>query len=68
MPGWRGNARHGVALPDNYWTYPQWMEACEKLRLKVALWNQNVGLYPWWAGWLFDRSLQFMAWLELDGN
>lgn len=63
-----GNARHGVALPYNYWAYQQWMDACEKLRLKVAVWQPNVGLYPWWAGWAFDRTLQFMARLELDGN
>jgi len=63
-----GNARHGIALPYNYWTYQQWMDACEKLRLKVAVWQPKVGLYPWWAGWAFDRTLQFMARLELNGS
>lgn len=63
-----GNARHGIALPYNYWTYQQWMDACEKLRLKIAVWQPKVGLYPWWAGWAFDRTLQFMARLELNGS
>ncbi len=61
-----GNARHGIALPYNYWTYQQWVDACEKLRLKIAVWQPKVGLYPWWAGWAFDRTLQFMARLELQ--
>jgi SAM-dependent methyltransferase len=60
-----GNARHSVALPYNYWTYQQWMDACEKLRLKVAVWKPKVGLYPWWADWAFGRTLQFVARLEL---
>lgn len=61
-----GNARHGVALPYNYWTYRQWMDACEKLQLKVAVWQPKVGLYPWWADWAFGRTLQFVARLELE--
>lgn len=60
-----GNARHGVALPYNYWTYQQWMDACEKLRLTVWEWKPKVGLYPWWAGWAFDRQIQFIARLDL---
>lgn len=44
------------------------MDACEKLQLKIAVWQPKVGLYPWWAGWAFDRTLQFMARLELNGN
>jgi SAM-dependent methyltransferase len=60
-----GNARHGVALPYNDWSYRQWMEACETLRLKVAVWQPKVGLYPWWADWAFGRTLQFVARLEM---
>lgn len=62
------NARHGVALPYHYWTYAEWMEACRKLGLTVAEWDKKVGLYPWWASWAFDRELQFVARLEVDGS
>lgn len=61
------NARHGVALPYHYWTYAEWMEACRQLGLTVAAWEKKVGLYPWWASWIFDRELQFVARLEVNG-
>jgi SAM-dependent methyltransferase len=59
-----GNARHGVALPFNYWTRERWMEAFETLGQRVAAWNDRLGLYPRPASWVFDRSLHFVARLE----
>ena len=32
---WVGNARHGVALPYNYWTPAEWHGAFDKLGLAV---------------------------------
>ena len=58
---WVGNARHGVALPYNYWTYSQWMGALRSLGLTVQVWKQALGLYPRPASWLFDRRLHFVA-------
>ena len=58
---WVGNARHGVALPYNYWTHSQWMDALRSLGLTVESWKAALGLYPRPASWLFDRRLHFVA-------
>src|SRR5262245_43754013 len=39
-----GNARHGVALPYNYWPRARWMEAFASLGLQVAEWRDSLGL------------------------
>ena len=58
---WVGNRHHGVVLPYNYWTQTQWERAMSDLGLAAAAWNANVGLYPWPATHLFDRTLHFVA-------
>ena len=62
---WVGNARHQVALPYNYWPKERWAEAFQRLDLRVDLWKQELRLYPAPATWLFDRSLHFVARLDL---
>jgi SAM-dependent methyltransferase len=61
-----GNARHGVALPFNYWTPQQWSEAFAALGLKPSVWKNQLGLYSWPANWVFERSLHFVARLERE--
>lgn len=61
---WVGNARHGVALPYNYWPERRWREAFAELGLEVDSWTAKLGLYPGPAGWLMDRSLHFVARLK----
>jgi hypothetical protein len=56
-----GNRRHGVALPHNYWTRDRWREAFQRCGLAVDRWSERLGLYPWPAAWVFDRSLHFVA-------
>ncbi|MBR9761912.1 class I SAM-dependent methyltransferase [bacterium] len=56
-----GNARHGVALPNNYWSQEQWSAAFEDLGLRVDEWINKVSLYPWPASLLFTRKLHFCA-------
>ena len=56
-----GNARHGVPLPFNYWTEARWRESFAQLGLHIEVWRAKLGLYPPPAGWLFDRSLHFLA-------
>jgi len=58
---WVGNARHGVALPFNYWTERRWRSEFQQLALYVAYWTQALRLYPRPQSWLFDRSLHFIA-------
>jgi len=56
-----GNAYHGVVLPYNYWTEGQWQDAFESLGLTVEAWRDSIGLYPWPAAFIFERSLHFIA-------
>jgi SAM-dependent methyltransferase len=62
---WVGNARHGVALPYNYWTAAQWRQAFAELGFQVDTWIRDLGLYPVPARWLFERSLHFLARLRV---
>jgi SAM-dependent methyltransferase len=59
-----GNARHGVALPYNYWSPQRWFEAVDTLGLRITTWKKDLGLYPCPACWVFDRSLHFISRLE----
>lgn len=65
---WVGNARHGVTLPYNYWTRRQWVATCEQLGLAIGVWRGDLGIYSWPATWLFDRSLHFVARLDLQNG
>lgn len=56
-----GNARHGVALPYNYWTRAAWSEAIAARGWRDEIWDGDVGLYPWPFSLIFGRSLHFVA-------
>jgi SAM-dependent methyltransferase len=58
---WVGNAHHGVALPYNYWPRSRWLATFRDLKLDVEEWRSRLGLYSPPAGWVFDRSLHFLA-------
>jgi len=60
-----GNARHGVSLPYNYWPRQRWIDAFETLGLCVGIWKTKLRLYPYPANWIFDRSLHFIARLDI---
>jgi SAM-dependent methyltransferase len=60
-----GNERHGVALPYHYWTRRAWLANFAALGLTMVEWKDRLGLYPWPASWLFDRSLHFVASLQV---
>jgi SAM-dependent methyltransferase len=61
-----GNARHGVSLPHNYWPKRDWLEAFDSLGLRIGVWTTNLRLYPWPVSLAFDRSLHFVARLEIE--
>lgn len=63
-----GNRRHGVSLPYNYWPKRKWFEAFATLGLLPADWTTHLGIYPWPASWIFDRSLHFVARLDLANS
>jgi SAM-dependent methyltransferase len=56
-----GNAPHGVVLPYNYLTPLEWQEQFRRTGLKPRVEITHLGLYPWWANWLFGRSLHFIG-------
>jgi SAM-dependent methyltransferase len=60
-----GNARYGVALPCTYWPKRRWLEAFESLGLTIDEWRPKLGLYPWPANWVFERSLHFIVRLDV---
>ena len=62
---WFGNARHGVALPYNYWPRSKWLDAFNDLDLRLNVWKEDLGLYPWPANLVFERSLHFVARLDV---
>jgi SAM-dependent methyltransferase len=62
---WVGNAHHGVALPYNYWPRKRWLAMAAELGLTIEQWVDRLKLYPWWARWLFERKLHFVARMEV---
>lgn len=58
---WVGNAHHGVVLPYNYWSKPEWDKQIDLLGLTCDFWNSTLRLYPWPASLFFDRKLHFVA-------
>jgi len=59
-----GNARYGVALPCRYWNRTEWDQIFHALSLSIAVWREELGLYPWPADLIFGRGLHFIAKLE----
>ena len=59
-----GNARHGVALPYDYWSRDEWQSAFRELGMEPAVWHERLGLYPVPLTFWFDRSLHFVTRLE----
>lgn len=60
-----GNKRHGVALPYDYLSKAQWQAHFDKLGWKTDSWDTDIGIYPAWCSWAFDRELHFIAKLSV---
>jgi hypothetical protein len=65
---WVGNAGWGVRLPYNYWNHAEWEKALHELRLTRISMRTSLGLYPWWADWMFGQSLHFIACVGVPGH
>jgi SAM-dependent methyltransferase len=61
---WVGNARHGVVLPYNYQTPAQWKANYRATGLEVVEERVRIGLYPFWASWIFGRQLHTITHLR----
>jgi SAM-dependent methyltransferase len=62
---WVSNAKHGVRLPYNYWPKKRWNDMLARRGLRIESWVAKIGLYPWWASWVFERELHFIAKLKV---
>lgn len=62
---WIGNAPHNVVLTYNYWPEQRWHEVFAQLNLVVAEYRSDLRLYPIPARWIFERSLHFIARLDV---
>ena len=60
---WVGNAPHGVSLPYHYWSEKRWREEMTLLGLRAGACRRQLGLYPWPASLVFDRSLHFVSYM-----
>ena len=65
---WVGNARHGVRLPYNYWPPARWKSAFAECGLRVAHIRTRLDLYPVPLNFVFERSLHFVARLEITDD
>jgi SAM-dependent methyltransferase len=65
---WVGNARHGVALPYDYWSLAKWHRVFDELGLRVNAWESNLKLYPLPANLILGRSLHFIALLGMPSQ
>jgi SAM-dependent methyltransferase len=62
-----GNARHAVALPFNYWTVAQWLEAERLLGLTKAIEVRQLNLYPWLLDTVFGAGLHLIVRYDIHG-
>jgi SAM-dependent methyltransferase len=60
-----GNERYHVALPFQYYSQQEWLNVISSAGLKIEVWKSKLGLYPWPAKLIFDRSLHFIARLNV---
>jgi SAM-dependent methyltransferase len=58
---WVGNAPHGVTLPFNYISRPQWTTMFVQAGMEVDRMQTDLPLYPVPFHWVFGRGLHFLA-------
>jgi ubiquinone/menaquinone biosynthesis C-methylase UbiE len=63
---WVGNAKHGVALPYNYWSRRQWLETFTTLGLAIEEMRERLDIYIPPLELVFGRGLHFVARLSVS--
>ena len=56
-----GNRRHGVPIPNHYWSEDTWRTVWSELELALHHFETDLGIYPVPFNWFFDRQLHFVA-------
>ena len=65
---WFGNIHHGVALPYNYFSEPEWNQTYHRVGLNTVRLTRQLKLYPNPANLVFGRELHFLALLEKNNR
>jgi hypothetical protein len=65
---WVGNKGHDIRLPHNYLSREERTKIFSNLAASVQSWNDDLGLYPIPATFIFDRKLHFMASLRQNAK
>jgi SAM-dependent methyltransferase len=55
------NTKHGIYLPDSYWTPAAWQEAFDELSLQTIHRVESLGLYPPPFNGVFGHGLHFIG-------
>ena len=55
------NTEHGIAMPETFWSPGEWEDALQRLALTAELWQTRIGLYPFPANLVFERSFHFVC-------
>jgi SAM-dependent methyltransferase len=61
---WIGNRAYGVNLIYNYQRKSEWLAIFQRTGLKVAAWNEDLGLYPFPFNLLFEKDKHFIVLLS----
>lgn len=60
-----GNAGQSFAWSGDYWPEERWRQTFKELNLSIVENRTRLGLYPAPASWVFERSYQFIAKLDV---
>ena len=63
-----GNAGYSFAWTASYWARGKWLQTFQELNLSVIETRNRLGLYPAPASWVFERSYQFVARLDVKSQ
>ncbi len=63
-----GNAGYSFAWTASYWARARWMRTFKELDFSVIETRNRLGLYPAPASWVFERSYQFVARVDVKGQ
>jgi SAM-dependent methyltransferase len=55
------NTSHGISIPETFWSDDEWRAAFDELHLNAEEVRTRLGLYPFPATVLFERSFHFVA-------
>jgi SAM-dependent methyltransferase len=59
------NAKHGIPMPERFWTPAEWRTAFAELELEPDSYTSRLGLYPFPADRIFERRLHFLTRLRI---